>query len=45
MKIGKILLAAIALLAIGGAGFLFLVDVPVAQTEISREIPHDQFSQ
>jgi hypothetical protein len=45
MKIGKILLALVGLALIGGFAFLAIVDVPVTQTEISKEIPHEKFSQ
>jgi preprotein translocase subunit Sss1 len=45
LKIGRIILAALGILIVGIAGYLLMVDVPIKQTEISKEIPHDQFSQ
>jgi hypothetical protein len=45
MKIGKLVLGAIAVLLIGGFAYLLIVDVPVKQTDVSREIPHDRFAQ
>lgn len=48
MKIGKVILGFIGLIAVAmvaGFGYFAIADVPVAQTEISKEIPHDRFSQ
>jgi hypothetical protein len=45
MKIGKILLGALAVLLVGGGAYLLIVDVPVVQTDVSQEIPHEKFSQ
>ena len=45
MKIGKLVLGAIALLLIGGFGYLVFTDVPVKQTDVSKEIPHDSLAQ
>jgi hypothetical protein len=45
MKIGKLFLALLAILLIGGFAALIIIDVPVKQTEISREIPHDSFTE
>jgi hypothetical protein len=45
MKIGKLLLALLTILLIGGFAALIIIDVPIQQTEISREIPHDSFTE
>ena len=45
MKIGKLFLALLALLLIGGFAALIIIDVPVKQTEISREIPQGSFTE
>ncbi|MBP7721692.1 MAG: hypothetical protein KA155_04055 [Alphaproteobacteria bacterium] len=45
MKIGKLFLALLVILLIGGFAALIIIDVPVKQTEISREIPHDSFTE
>ncbi len=44
MKIGKIIIGLTALLFLGVAGFLLFADIPIAQTDISRDIPHDRFA-
>ncbi len=44
MKIGKLILGAIALLLIGSVTYLLIADVPVKQTEVSKEIPHDSLA-
>ncbi len=49
MKTGKILgvfiLFSALLLVVGTGVWLMLADVPVHQSEVSQEIPHDRFSQ
>ncbi len=45
MKIGRIIFAVLAVLLVGAFGYLLIVDVPIKQTEVSKEIPRDQFSQ
>lgn len=44
MKLVTFILAAAALLAVGGFTFIALQDVPVTQTEIVKTIPHDRFA-
>ncbi len=44
MKIGKLLLTLLALILVGGFVALIVIDVPITQTEVSREIPHDSFT-
>ena len=44
MKILQLLLAVIFLAAIGGFGFFAFVDVPVAQQDVSKEIPHERLA-
>ena len=41
MKIGKIILAVLVLAVLGAFTALLFIDVPVKQTEVSKEIPYD----
>lgn len=45
MKFGIIALAVILLILVGGFGYFAFVDIPVPQTEVSQEIPHDRLAQ
>lgn len=45
MKIVIFVVATFGLLLLGGFVYLIFADVPVQQTEITKELPHDTFAQ